>query len=594
MKRLFILCMLLLVGEACTMDSPQSTPKVTIIFEDKNGVDQGDYILDISYLKFIKLLYDQYQDFNNPSQLRVSTEHVSFETFKEIYALLPFIAEIDQADDVCKNEKVKKLTHELYKKINTLFSILETAHFLNIPILFDTIIEILIHYLALNPDPLLPFYIKVAQLNDGIRNLIKDKISNRYILYHPALVHISRLKSLEQQASIELVRWSPDGSKILVVYCSQKGFIHIFDSSTGSYIATCNNAQHPRVAMWDRHPRAVSWSSDSTKIIACYEGTDIKIFEAQTGALLPSPSSSDYTALTVSWNPLDSRVASGSPDGTISIWQASPESNWQLLQQSSFGYRQPVFIEWSPDGKLLFIFFSDGTRVLVLWNTLTGTHQVLESENYFSISRDGKRYRVPGDILHVKSIHWHPHSTYFAAYISTGYRNGTCIYTVSDGKIKDFYDHCCALWGVDGSKIIVVDDRVISRVPGEIKEMKIIDFLTGQVLHHWDNKEPSSSIAMSPDGKKMVMRMGGYKDFFTLWDFTRSFELYQSIETMGQALLIKYLLDKHFQKKDITLDNDVISTILTQNQITLLEPILGKSIWTVQGMFAALKKKLAF
>jgi WD40 repeat protein len=122
--------------------------------------------------------------------------------------------------------------------------------------------------------------------------------------------------------------WNHDSRKLLVADYTRdgKGAIVVWDGKALT-------EDRRLVEEW-RNILSVSWNHDSSKIISSSRDRPIRIWDAESGALLNTLTGHPGGVRSVFWNHDDSKIFSGSENGTIRIWDGT---TGQLLKTGSFG-----------------------------------------------------------------------------------------------------------------------------------------------------------------------------------------------------------------------------------------------------------------
>src|SRR6266567_2819807 len=114
---------------------------------------------------------------------------------------------------------------------------------------------------------------------------------------------------------------------------------------------------------------AVAWSPDGTRIASGSNDSTVQIWDARSGHRLVLYTGHTGTVYTVAWSPNGTRIASGSDDSTVQVWDA--RSGQHLL--TSPGHAAPVrAVAWSPDGTRIASASQDGT--VQVWDAASGHH----------------------------------------------------------------------------------------------------------------------------------------------------------------------------------------------------------------------------
>jgi WD40 repeat protein len=144
--------------------------------------------------------------------------------------------------------------------------------------------------------------------------------------------------------------------------------------------------------------RHVAFSSDGT-LLAFVSG---HVWELESGEELAVLQTNSPR---VAWSPIGTRLAYGSVDGTVKLWDAGTQQNFLVLE----GHAKPVVpVAWSPDGSMLASGSQDGT--VRLWHPETGeqaaelgsAEQVASAVQRLAWSPKGELLAVGRDEGHVE------------------------------------------------------------------------------------------------------------------------------------------------------------------------------------------------
>ena len=189
-------------------------------------------------------------------------------------------------------------------------------------------------------------------------------------LYLYSFANDSRLKlGRENHYYIKSVIWSPDESLIAAIGHGVQsddgtpqyaGWVHLFDSQTGDKLGRAR-VGHRRITA-----RAGDWSPDGGHIVATTDDGICQVYEAPSLAPKLSRRFHSLKVTSASWHPSEPRIASGSTDGSLVVWNA--ESGDLLLK---FLVDSPIVqVEWFADGKLLAAGIDNGT--IFVWDATDG------------------------------------------------------------------------------------------------------------------------------------------------------------------------------------------------------------------------------
>jgi len=267
-------------------------------------------------------------------------------------------------------------------------------------------------------------------------------------------------------------------------------------------------------------------------------GTTLVIY---TGHLSP--------AVTVGWSPDGKRIASGSSDETVQVWDATSGAHRLIYR----GHRTNVnAVSWAPTQDKPRIAsasgnsFFGGEHVVQVWNAVTGAHLLTYG----------------GHTQPVQSVAWSPDGTRAASGsedktvhiwdTSTGNRiltydkhaalvsavawspDGTFVASASDDTTVQVWDartlalrfaplkHTSTVnavaWSPDGTRIASASGNVF--LGGE-HIVQVWDAATGgQVLAYRGHTAPVSTITWSPDGTRIASASSALEKTVRIWDAT--------------------------------------------------------------------------
>lgn len=241
--------------------------------------------------------------------------------------------------------------------------------------------------------------------------------------------------------------------------------------------------------------QAVPWSPDGKRIASgSWDGT-VQVWDAFTGDHVYTYRGHSKAVNAVTWSPNGKHLASGSEDQTVQVWDAISGST--LLTYRGHSDRVTA-VAWSPDGK-----------DIVSAGTYDGTAQVWDA----SIGTTLYTYHDPSNC--VTSAAWSPDGKYIAS--GGGYYNhtvqvwdastGTTLYTYHDP-----YNFVTAVaWSPDGKRIASGSWSAT---------VQVWDAFTGNHLYIYRghaNSNAVDAVAWSPDGK-FIVSGDVYKATIKVWD----------------------------------------------------------------------------
>jgi WD40 repeat protein len=239
---------------------------------------------------------------------------------------------------------------------------------------------------------------------------------------------------------------------------------------------------------------SVAYSPDGSRIASGSEDKTIKIWDAENGYELNTFKRNKKRILSVTYSPDGHRIASGSDDKTIRIWDAESGRELQTLK----GHTSWVCsVAYSPDGRRIVSVSKDKT--IKIWDAESG------------------------QILH--TFKGHKKAVHFAAYSPDGRRivsgsgdNTVRIWDVESGRelqtlTGGWYTGwgCSVAYSPNGRRIVSISVG---------STIKIWDAESGQELHTLT--DGGDSVTYSPDGRRIVSTKG---KTIKIWDAESGQEL---------------------------------------------------------------------
>ncbi len=240
---------------------------------------------------------------------------------------------------------------------------------------------------------------------------------------------------------------------------------------------------HPDVVL------AVAWSPDSRRIASGSTDETVQVWDAADGGHVFTYRGHSNSVIVVAWSPDGRRIASGSDDKTVQVWDAANGGNVYTYRGHSDSVRSVV---WSPDGRRIASGSDDKT--VQVWDA----------------ADRGNAYTYHGHSDMVYAVAWSPDGRRIAS--------GSVDFTVqvwdaaNGGNVFTYRGHSSTVTAVAWSP----DGRRIASGSGD-ETVQVWDAAGGgHVFTYRGHSDVVHAVAWSPDGRRIAS--GSNDQTVQVWD----------------------------------------------------------------------------
>ena len=239
--------------------------------------------------------------------------------------------------------------------------------------------------------------------------------------------------------------------------------------------------------------RTIAWSPDGRRIASGSFDNTVQVWDAADGRHIYTYRGHSSFVYTVAWSPDGRRIASSSWDKTVQVWDAADGGN--VLQYG--GHKDHVdAVAWSPDGRRIASGSPDKT--VQIWDAADG--RLL--------------YTYRGNSDHVYTVAWSPDGRRIA---SESGDNTVQVWDAADGgNILQYPGHSSFVWSVAWSP----DGRRIASGSHD-QTVQVWDATNGRHIYTYHgHSSPVLAVAWSPDGRRIASGGGPEYAPYTSGDTT--------------------------------------------------------------------------
>ncbi|KAL2886331.1 Vegetative incompatibility protein HET-E-1 [Ceratocystis lukuohia] len=348
---------------------------------------------------------------------------------------------------------------------------------------------------------------------------------------------------------------------------------------------------------------SVVFSNDGRRLASGSDDQTVKIWDASSGACLQTLEGHDDLVSSVAFSNDGQRLASGSHDNTVKIWDATSGACVQTLEGHRYGVTSVVF---SNDGQRLASGSTDKT--VKTWNATSGSCvQTLEGHHYgvtsVVFSNDGQRLASGSTDKTVKT--WDATSGALLQTLEGHHRAVKSVVFSNDRQLlaSGSYDKTVKIWDTTSGALLqtleghgnLVTSVVFSNDGQRLasgswdKTVKIWNVTSGVCLQTLEgHDEWVVSVVFSNDGQRLAS--GSWDNTVKIWDATSGPSL-QTLE--GRSHMVASLVFSNDGQRLASVSRDKIVKIWDTTSGACLHTLGGYSYIATSIVFSKDGQRLA-
>jgi WD40 repeat protein len=236
---------------------------------------------------------------------------------------------------------------------------------------------------------------------------------------------------------------------------------------------------------------SVAWSPDGARIAAGSADNTVLVWNVSDGSQLLTYTGHSNPVASIAWSPDGTRIASGSWDKTVQVWNASNGN--RLLTYT--GHSSEVHaVAWSPDGKRIASGSKDET--VQVWDASNGSRLLSYTGHKGAIFQSGD----------VNTVAWSPDGTRIAS--GSADKTVQVWYSSNGSQLLIYVGHKddvnTVAWSPDGKRIASGSADQTVQIWDASNNSQVLTYTSNSFLTYTGHSDFVMAVAWSPDGKRIA------------------------------------------------------------------------------------------